>query len=141
MKAKNTKMRLHDYFDLEKISEKARGIIFDNQVVLPCKVDWCGCCDGSGTRSRYDVEGYDINAMLYDEDGIIDEQFAEDYFNGRTDIKCDECEGTRIQTMMDFESCNELQKEIVQEQRRIENEEYQDKIDSEKLYRAEMGYC
>ena len=79
--------------------------------------------------------------MLYDEDGMIDEGFAEDYFNGRTDIKCDECEGTRIQTMMDFESCNELQKEIVQEQRRIENEEYQDKIDSEKLYRAEMGYC
>lgn len=111
------------------------------KVILPCKVDWCECCDGSGTRSRYDVEGYNINEMMYDEDGIIDEVFAEDYFNGKTDIVCDECEGRRIQTIMDFESCNEFQKEIVKEQRRVEYKEQQDKEDDARLYQAEMGYC
>ena len=91
--------------------------------ILPCKVEWCDTCNGSGHRSRYDVGGYDISSMMYDENGIIDEGFHEDYFSGRTDIECDACGGTKINNIIDYDSLTPQQEKILSINDRCINEE------------------
>jgi hypothetical protein len=111
------------------------------KVMLPCKVDWCPTCNGSGGRSKYDIEGYDIDALLRDEDGMIDEHMHEAYWSGRTDVKCNVCNGTKIQNTIDLESCNELQREIAEENIRIIREIEEERIADEKIRRAENGWA
>jgi hypothetical protein len=122
------------------ITMKSQNTRLQYATMLPCTADWCSTCDGSGGRSKYDIEGYDIDAMLY-EDGVIDERFAEDYFGGRTDVKCNVCNGLKIQNVVDYDSCNELQKEIVNENNRVIQEQYEDMINAEKVRRAENGWA
>ena len=129
MKSKEIEYKLHKNFiyeqedlsdDLKSKVNVVDGNCFTN---LPCKVEWCDTCDGSGNRSKYDVGGYDITSMMYDEDGIIDEGFHEDYFSGMTDIECDACGGTKIQNIVDYDSLTPQQEKILRINDRCINEE------------------
>lgn len=119
MKSKEIKYKLHKSFiyhedDLSDDLKSKVNVVDDNCFTnLPCKVEWCDTCDGSGNRSRYDVGGYDISSMMYDEIGIIDEGFHEDYFSGRTDIQCDVCEGSKIHNIIDYDSLTPQQEKIL----------------------------
>ena len=135
MESRRIEIKLHKWFnaeeDLNQESEKlligkADGIY----AKLPATVDWCPCCNGSGYRSKYDVEGYDINEMMY-EDGVLDREFAEDYFGGKTDVVCNECEGTKIQNIVDYDSCNEVEKEIVKHNQQAYRDEAEDRAYSD----------
>ena len=134
MEARIIEIELHKWFDDESLSEKAQKLIFRKgeyfYAKLPAKVDWCNSCNGTGKRSKYDVEGYDINEMMY-EDGVIDHEFAERYFNGHTDIQCNECKGTKIQNITDWESCNDVQLEILERNQKAYQEEAYDRAYSD----------
>ena len=131
MKSKKIEYKLHKSFiyryEEEDFSDdlKSKITISDGicKTILPCKVDWCDTCNGSGHRSRYDVGGYDISSMMYDENGIIDEGFHEDYFSGRTDIECDACGGTKINNIIDYDSLTPQQEKILSINDRCINEE------------------
>ena len=131
MKSKKIEYKLHKSFiyryEEEDFSDdlKSKITISDGicKTILPCKVDWCDTCNGSGHRSRYDVGGYDISSMMYDENGIIDEGFHEDYFSGRTDIECDVCGGTKINNIIDYDSLTPQQEKILSINDRCINEE------------------
>jgi len=148
MKSKNIKIQLHESFDyaVEELSKEAQELLthyktknkygYDRiiyEVELPCKVDWCSYCDGSGGRSKYDIEGYDIDRMITDEYGETDYEFKEDYFSGKTDITCNMCDGTKIENIRDYDACNKLQKEILKK----DNECYQNEADERAEREAE----
>ena len=125
MKAKEIKFRLHKWFTIEDGFEDhivqsvnpngSQVYKYILHAILPCKVDWCSACDGTGKRSKYDIQGYDIDAMITDEYGNTDYDFKESYFNGRTDVACDCCNGTKITNIVDEDACNEIQKAIIKE--------------------------
>lgn len=133
MRTSVLEIKLHEYFDIyfQDLSEKAKQLIkFKNNqafVLMPATVDWCNSCDGAGTRSIYDIEGYNINEMIYDEDGIIDHDFADDYFLGQTDTVCPSCKGAKIQNVIAYDELNELQKEIMHLNNEIIKQEHYDR--------------
>lgn len=143
MRTSLLEIKLHEHFDVyfEDLSEKARKLVrFKNNqslVLLPATVDWCSSCDGAGTRSVYDIEGYDMNAMIYDEDGIIDHDFADDYFSGRTDTVCPSCQGAKIENVVAFDKLNDLQHEIMLLNHKIFQEGYLDR--EEAIAERRMG--
>ena len=134
MESRKIEIKLHRWFDEESLSKEAQNLLYRKgdyfYAKLPAKVDWCHTCNGSGKRSKYDVEGYDINEMMY-EDGVLDHEFAEDYFGGRTDIQCNECEGTKIQNIVDYDCCNQVEQEIVKQNQDAYIEEANDKAYSD----------
>jgi hypothetical protein len=113
-----------------KYSNKLEEVL---HLKVPCKVDWCYTCNGSGTRSKWDVEGYDTHAMISEarEDG--DYEFIEGYFRGDSDITCDSCHGTKIRNVVDLEACNPLQKKLIG----INNDIYQWEAECEAEREAE----
>ena len=146
MKARNIKYDLHEYFSYgdKTLSTQAQALIIKTaiqdkngytktkcKVNLPCKVDWCYACNGSGGRSKYDIEGYDINSMITDDGGHTDYDFKEDYFSGKTDITCNICNGDKIQNIVDWESCNELQLAILKSDEKCWQEEADDRAEQE----------
>ncbi len=137
---RNTVYRLHKYVTcftdekdnnlLIKVGEDKWGQPLFG-IKVPSTPEWCWACNGSGSRSQYDVGGYNIDAMLYDEDGIIDESFAEDYFGGRTDVCCDQCNGTRIQSVVDYEALSEGQQRVMKAEADACHSEAMDRAESE----------
>lgn len=69
-------------------------------VTLPTKFAVCSRCDGTGV--------HDNPAFS---DGITPEQFDEDpdfkeaYFSGRYDVRCEVCDGLRVESVPDEERC------------------------------------
>lgn len=124
---KNSKispMNLHEYFNAEgfdaqldngtlipyKFKTRSGGEEERYKVMLPQTPCWCNACNGSGGRSKFDVGGYDIDAMMEDDD---DGEFRESYFSGKTDVPCDVCNGSGVMFDIDYESLNDEQKAIL----------------------------
>lgn len=134
MESRRIEIKLHKWFNEEDLNQESEKLLIGKAdgiyAKLPATVDWCPCCNGSGYRSKYDVEGYDINEMMY-EDGVIDQEFAKDYFGGKTDVPCDKCEGTKIQNIVDYDSCNEVEQEIVKHNQQAYRDEAEDRAYSD----------
>jgi hypothetical protein len=101
--------------------------------------EWCTSCNGTGGRSRYDVEGYNIDEML----SLDDENegsFREDYFSGRTDVVCDSCNGDKFHTVPCWDECSDEHKALIE----ASGKEWQDywrwKADDEATRRAENAF-
>jgi hypothetical protein len=103
---------------------------FKNQEVfavrVPAKPCFCETCSGTGKRSKYDVGGYDVNAMCYPENDEPDYEFMEDYFSGKTDIPCDECKGTGFMKDVSLEDCTDAQRVIFEKNERLYESEAED---------------
>lgn len=52
----------------------------------------CPQCDGSGHTTNPAIDGNGLSA----EDFHADPDFAEDYFSGRYDVRCNECNGHNV---------------------------------------------
>ena len=137
MKAKNITLKLHKNFwyavEDGRLSDIQNSLLKNDKgtnnyyIEVPCKVDWCTTCQGTGKRSDWDVRGLDIDAMLYDEDGILNEDTHETYFGGSTDVNCDVCEGTKIENVVDMDACNDAQLSILKVNDSIYRDEAFDK--------------
>jgi hypothetical protein len=62
--------------------------------VVRVKIDICVCdqCGGTGTMVNPSIDAGGISAHEFAEDP----DFAEDYFSGRYDVPCSECNGLRV---------------------------------------------
>ena len=121
-KSRNSVYNLHTYFHCftdgidydDNLLFVTRGDEHEGNkfgVLLPQTPDWCHTCDGTGGRSRYDVDGYDIDAMIgMDDDG----SFREDYFSGKTDVPCDCCGGSGVVFIIDYDKLSDGQKAILE---------------------------
>jgi len=136
---KQTMYKLHMYFDCytedadynEKLVVKVGTNEHDQPqfgLLLPQTPDWCHTCNGTGGRSQWDINGYDINTMLEDDDG----EMREAYFGGKTDVRCTECSSGVI-FVIDFDGLSEDQRTILD----IEREALEDEAESLAIQAAE----
>lgn len=73
---------------------KLRSDDYDNEMELniPCKYEVCDRCEGKGTHVNPSIDGHGLTR----DDFADDPDFAEDYFAGRYDVSCYECNGLRV---------------------------------------------
>lgn len=76
-----------DYFAEDASEQLGRA------VKLPMRNRLCWACDGEGTRG---LHGLDVTDQCRE-----DPDFAEDYFAGHYDTVCEECNGSKVQKVVD----------------------------------------
>jgi RecJ-like exonuclease len=101
---------------------------YDLEVLLPAIKEVCRKCDGSGKHVNPAVDGHGIFPEEFDPD------FAEAYFSGVYDVKCEECHGERIVMVVDTDRLERENKKLlkayyaaVEQQRRDEMESYHER--------------
>jgi DnaJ-class molecular chaperone len=92
----------------------------------------CGTCEGSGTALVGPFRGM---AFTSSEMADMGEDFEEDYFGGRFDGPCPQCQGLRVQQVTAF-----TDGAVQAEWEEYLNEWYQSEADDYAVYRAETGY-
>jgi hypothetical protein len=68
--------------------------------VIPSKYEVCPNCSGKGSHVNPNVDGHGISAEEFAED----EDFEEAYHRGDYDVRCEECDGQRVQLMPDWDA-------------------------------------
>jgi DnaJ-class molecular chaperone len=72
-------------------------IIYDDEgeaIELPFRIALCPECGGRGTTTRHiEPDGGGFTASEWAEACGDDDEFADNYFSGRYDRPCDECDG------------------------------------------------
>ena len=81
------------------------------EVKIPTKFEVCSRCDGKGKHVNPAVDGHGIGQEEFDEDP----DFKEAYFSGVYDIRCQRCEGERVETVPDFDRMTPEMKEAWEE--------------------------
>jgi hypothetical protein len=96
-----------------------RYLTYVEDEVGPCPFKWevCDECGGSGVSSAY------LGSFTRDELDDAGEEFAEDYFAGRYDRKCPECDGLRVVKGYDYDAMTAEQRERYDEALGAYNEE------------------
>jgi RecJ-like exonuclease len=67
------------------------------EVSLPAHFEVCPTCEGKGTHVNRAIDGNGLTREDFDEDP----DFAEGYFRGDYDVRCEKCRGTRVITVVD----------------------------------------
>jgi RecJ-like exonuclease len=83
---------------------------------LPGKWEICPSCDGNGKHVNPAVDGHGISPEEFAEDP----DFAEAYFGGVYDVRCDECGGDGKVRVVDVARCSFAAKRLLVEARRSE---------------------
>lgn len=98
-----------------------RNVLFcddGTERTLPTRWAICGACDGDGRTSRH-IEracgGFTASEWAEECDG--DPDFADDYFAGRYDRACDECDGSGKVREVNEEALSDEDREALREQR------------------------
>jgi len=76
---------------------KTLGIV-DFCIEVATKFEVCDMCRGHGTVVNPNI---DAGGLCYD-DFREDPEFADDYFNGRFDVTCPQCNGLRVEAVPQF---------------------------------------
>lgn len=71
----------------------------DEEFRLPCRYEVCETCHGRGTHVNPSVDCDGLTA----EDFADDPDFADDYFGGCYDVRCNGCDGNRVVPVLDRE--------------------------------------
>lgn len=85
-------------------------------LTLPAMNELCERCHGDGKHVNPSVDGHGLTALDFD-----DEDFRQDYMQGRFDVRCEECLGERVVKVVDEERLTKRQRlpwENLQEEER-----------------------
>ncbi len=67
---------------------------------LPARYEVCSRCDGHGKHVNPSIDSNGITQSEFDEDP----EFRDAYFSGRYDVDCHNCNGKRVQLILDMEA-------------------------------------
>lgn len=96
--------------DTEIVFEDAEG----NEHKLPTKFEVCPHCEGRGSSSEY------LGSWSAEEWSREDDEFKEDYLEGRYDRSCETCNGLRVIPVVNEEQCDPiLYKEYLEYQQEL----------------------
>lgn len=87
----------------------------DEERELPGKFVVCGSCNGKGKRDY-------LGAITSDQFNEWHADEVDDYFAGRYDVTCRECEGLRVVVVLDRSRCSKADLTEYDEQREIDAE-------------------
>lgn len=93
---------------------------------LPTKKVVCPTCGGEGYHASPTIDGNGLSSDYFAESP----EFAEDYFDGSYDTRCETCGGYRVVDVIDRENCSAEQIEDYEEYQRNDRE-------SREMYEAE----
>ena len=96
------------------------------ELELPTKKEVCWGCGGEGYRVNPSIDGNGLSPDCFAENP----DFAEDYFDGAYDTRCETCDGHRVVDAIDRENCSAEQLQDYEEYQRNERE-------SREMYEAE----
>lgn len=94
----------------------------ETEIDLPTKYEVCSVCNGEGKHVNPSI---DCNGLSRD-DFYDDPDFAEDYMSGKYDVICNNCQGKRVEKIVDRENTSP---ELL--------EAYDNEIQADADYRAE----
>lgn len=86
------------------------------EVSLPAHRVVCPTCDGQGAHVNPAVDGHGLSH----DDFAEDPDFAEAYFTGRYDVRCEECDGRNVIDEINWDALTEKMKDRVNRQREQE---------------------
>lgn len=69
----------------------------EHEIDLPVRMEVCPDCDGHGVHVSPSIDGNGIGASEFHEDP----DFAEAYFSGQYDVRCEVCKGLRVVPVVD----------------------------------------
>ncbi len=81
------------------------------EIDLPAKRIICPTCDGKGSHVNRAIDGHGLGAEDFD-----DPDFAESYFAGHYDVRCEECDGEKIILEIDWDRLTPKMQERVDRQ-------------------------
>lgn len=73
----------------------------DITIELPVVFEVCSYCDGKGSQVNPSIDSHGLTA----EDFREDPDFAENYFGGMYDEHCCQCDGRRVEPVVDEARC------------------------------------
>lgn len=76
-------------------------------IILPAKYEVCETCNGKGKHVHAGIDSHGISADEFAEDP----DFRDDYYSGRYDVSCDECNGNRVVPEVHEDALTEDQRE------------------------------
>lgn len=95
---------------------------------LPIKFHVCHTCKGKGTHVNPSIDGHGLTHEDFDNDP----DFRDDYFGGRYDVTCSDCEGQRVMPEIDEDGMNPSQRrfweQVTRVQRQREQWDYEDRM-------------
>ena len=74
------------------VHETEEGEEVEEKLVVPCEMEVCGTCGGTGSYVNPSIDASGLTA----EDFADDPDFREDYFSGRYDMTCKSCGGNNV---------------------------------------------
>lgn len=77
------------------------GNIEFTDVLLPAKRIVCPRCDGTGKHVNPNIDGHGLSV----EDFAEDPDFAESYFSGVYNVRCETCNGNNVFDEVDEDAC------------------------------------
>ena len=101
---------------------------------LPSKFEMCNKCEGKGKHVNDAIDGHGISREEFDQDP----DFEEAYFSGRYDVTCEECNGLRVEAIIDEDKLSAKQKEVFELY--IDQQQCDAYNRAEQLYEQKMGY-
>ncbi|MHA2063480.1 MAG: hypothetical protein ACXABY_03770 [Candidatus Thorarchaeota archaeon] len=72
------------------------------EIKIPAEYILCDVCEGRGTHVHPGIDSHGISLEEFSEDP----EFREDYFSGRYDVTCNECDGMRVVLIPDETRCS-----------------------------------
>lgn len=72
----------------------------DQEVYLPSKYEVCPNCDGKGTHVNRAIDGNGLSEEL-----ASDPDFMEGYMSGVYDVRCEQCKGEKVVSVLDESKC------------------------------------
>ena len=111
---------IHDLNRQVLICDDLDGTAFE----LPAKFEVCDTCGGKGSHVNRAIDGHGLSQEDFDEDP----DFADAYFAGRYDVRCETCNGQRVELVVDEATANPEHLQA-----------YYDWLQSEAQYAAEVA--
>jgi hypothetical protein len=81
------------------------------EMEIPAKYEVCSTCDGKGKHVNPSIDSHGLSREDFDDDP----DFAEDYFAGRYDVPCNECDGNRVSPEVDWNRMTPEDKKYVED--------------------------
>lgn len=88
----------------------------DCSMRVPAKREVCPTCDGTGSHVNRSIDGNGLTA----EDFEQDPDFRDSYMAGHYDVRCEQCKGANVVTVVDRNACDAHELAAVEQSEREE---------------------
>jgi RecJ-like exonuclease len=105
------------------------------EISLPARFEVCPTCEGKGSHVNRAIDGNGLTREDFDQDP----DFAEGYFRGDYDVRCEKCKGARVVAVVDGKRLTPEQRRQLKKHEECEAAMARDDASERWLRMAESG--